>query len=346
MIFTGGGALAAGAAEAARALAERLQAPVVMSENGRGTMDDRHPLALTALGGRAVLPHADVVLVAGSRFLDGHGSPVHVSDKARFIYLNAEPADMSAPRQPGLAITGDARLGLEALLAALPADIAPRTDATDRIRLVKDWVKLQTGAIQPQTDYVAALRETMADDDILVSELTQVGYFSNIGYPVHRPRSFVTPGYQGTLGYGFNTALGAAHGNRDKRVVSLNGDGGFSWGLQELATAARDQCNISIVVFVDGYYGNVRRIQNRVFGHEIGVKLTNPDFALLAQAYGLPTEAVDSPAGLKQALADAKRRGGPALIQVAVGVMPSPWALIHPFVPSPTPVPPNPLGEP
>ncbi len=346
VIFAGGGAAAAGAADAARALAERLQAPVVMSENGRGTMDDRHPLALTALGGRAVLPHADVVLVAGSRFLDGHGTPVHQSDKTRIIYINAEPADMAAPRQAGIAIEGDARLGLEALLAALPADAAPRAEASARVRLVKDWSQLQTSAIQPQTDFVAALRETMADDDILVSELTQVGYFSNIGYPVHSPRSFITPGYQGTLGYGFNTALGAAHGNRNKRVVSLNGDGGFSWGLQELATAARDQCNLSIVVFVDGYYGNVRRIQNRVFGHEIGVKLTNPDFALLAQAYGLPTEAVDSPAGLRQALADAKARGGPALIQVAVGVMPSPWALIHPFVPSPTPVPPNPLGEP
>ncbi|WP_062768290.1 thiamine pyrophosphate-binding protein [Sphingopyxis terrae] len=344
-IHLGGGAVAANAGDAARALAEKLQAPAVMSENGRGALDDRHPLALTALGGRAVYPHADVILVAGSRFLDGHAHPIHANADTRYIYLNVEPSDAGAPRNDGLFIAGDARLGLEAILAALPADMV-RASAADRIALVKAWSQQQTGAIQPQTDYVEALRSTMADDDILVSELTQVGYFSNIGFPVHAARSFITPGYQGTLGYGFNTALGAAHGNPDRRVVSLNGDGGFGWGLQELATAARDQVNLSIVVFVDGYFGNVRRIQNRVFGHEIGVQLTNPDFEHLGKAYGLPTHSVDSPAGLKEALAAAKTRGGPALIQVSVGQMPSPWALIHPFVPSPTPVPANPLGEP
>lgn len=345
VIQAGGGVLASDGGEALRALAERLQAPVVMSENGRGSLDDRHPLALTALGGRSVFPHADVVLVAGSRFLDGHASPTHAAPGTKYVYLNVEPNDWNAPRRPGLSILGDARLGLEALLSALPADLE-RAPVADKVALVKDWIALQTGAIQPQTDFVAALRGTMADDDILVSELTQVGYFSNIGYPVHSPRAFITPGYQGTLGYGFNTALGAAHGNPGKRVVSLNGDGGFSWGLQELATAARENYDLSIVVFVDGYYGNVRRIQNRVFGNEIGVKLTNPDFELLAKAYGLHSEAVDSPDGLRDALRAAKERGGPALIQVAVGVMPSPWALIHPFVPSMVPVPPNPLGEP
>lgn len=344
-IHLGGGAVASNAGDAARALAETLQAPVVMSENGRGALDDRHPLALTALGGRAVYPHADVILVAGSRFLDGHAHPIEAAEGVRYIYLNVEPKDTAAPRSEGLVIAGDARLGLEAILAALPADLA-REPVADRIALVKAWSAQQTGAIQPQTDYVDALRSTMADDDILVSELTQVGYFSNIGFPIHAQRSFITPGYQGTLGYGFNTALGAAHGNPDRRVVSLNGDGGFGWGLQELATAARDQLNLSIVVFVDGFFGNVRRIQNRVFGHEIGVQLTNPDFDHLGKAYGLPTALVDSPDGLKDALAEAKDRGGPALIQVSVGTMPSPWALIHPFVPSPTPVPANPLGEP
>lgn len=345
VLYVGGGVVAAQAGDAAKALAEKIQAPLVTSENGRGAVDDRHPLALTALGRRAVLPHADVILVAGSRFLDGHGTPIQASENARYIYLNVESNDVGAPRQEGLAVVGDARVGLEALLAALPADLQ-REPIADRVALVKAWSSAQTDAIQPQTDYVAAMRSTMADDDILVSELTQVGYFSNIGFPVYGPHSFITPGYQGTLGYGFNTALGAAHGNPDRRVVSINGDGGFGWGLQELATVARDQVNLSIVVFVDGFFGNVRRIQKRVFGHEIGVQLVNPDFEHLGRAYGLPTHSVDSPAGLRDALETAKQRGGPALIQVSVGEMPSPWALIHPFVPSPTPVPPNPLGEP
>ena len=344
VIQAGGGAAAAGAGEAIRALAEALQAPVVTTEGARGLIDDRHPLALTTLGGRALWPHADAVLVIGSRFLNAVARPSFASDKTQFIYLNLDADHTAGPRQPGIAIQADARAGAEALLAALPAQ--DRAPAADRIAAVKDWAQVQLDTIQPQGSFVGALRGAMADDDILVSELTQVGYYGNIAFPVHGPRRYVTPGYQGTLGYGFNTALGAAHGNRDKRVVSISGDGGFGWGLQELATAARDGCNISIVVFVDGHFGNVRRIQQREFGHEFVTELTNPDFDLLARAYGIPGEQVDSPEGLHAALVAAKQRGGPALIKVAVGEMPSPWGLIHDFVPLATPAPANPLGEP
>ncbi|MCW6529849.1 thiamine pyrophosphate-binding protein [Sphingomonas sp. MMSM20] len=344
VICAGGGAVASQATAEIQALAERLQAPVVMTEAGRGLIDDRHPLALIGLGGRAVLPHADVVLVAGSRFLDGTATPTDKRDGVTYIYLNTDPNHMGAPRAAGIVLEGDVQEGARALLAAIGTGEAPA--ATDRIAKVKQWCAQQIEAIRPQHDYVQALRGTMADDDILVSELTQVGYYSNIAFPVYGPHRFITPGYQGTLGYGFNTALGAAHGNPHRRTVSLNGDGGFSWGMQELATLARDQLNLSVVVFVDGKFGNVQRIQRRVFGAEFGTDVASPDFALLGQAYGLPTVVTDSPEGLAEALRNAKQRGGPALIAVKVGEMPSPWALIHPFVPSPVPVPPNPLGEP
>lgn len=344
VICVGGGAVASGATTEIQALAERLQAPVVMSEAGRGLIDDRHPLALIALGGRAVLPHADVVLVAGSRFLDGMAQPTDKRAGVTYIYLNTNANHMGAPRAEGIVLEGDVQAGTAALLAAI--GVGRAASATDRIAKVKQWAAQQVNAIRPQHDYVQALRETMADDDILVSELTQVGYYSNIAFPVYGPYRFITPGYQGTLGYGFNTALGAAHGNPDRRVISLNGDGGFSWGIQELATLARDGLNASIVVFVDGKFGNVQRIQRRVFGAEFGTDVASPDFDLLGRAYGLPTVTTDSPEGLRDALRAAKERGGPALIAVKVGEMPSPWALIHPFVPSPVPVPPNPLGDP
>ena len=344
VIFAGGGAIAGKAGAEVLALAERLQAPVVMSEGGRGLIDDRHPLALTSVGGRAVLPHADVILVVGSRFIDGMAQPTDRRDGVTYIFLNADPRHLGAPRPAGIAIESDARAGVAALLEVLGQGTAP--SVADRIAKVKAWASAQVDAIKPQHDYVRALRGAMADDDILVSELTQVGYYSNIAFPIHAGRSFVTPGYQGTLGYGFNTALGAAHGNPDRRVVSLNGDGGFGWGLQELATLARDKLDMTVVVFVDGKFGNVQRIQRRVFGAEFGTDVASPDFDMLGRAYGLPTVTTDSPEGLAEALATARRHGGPALIAVKVGEMPSPWALIHPFVPSPVPVPPNPLGDP
>jgi acetolactate synthase-1/2/3 large subunit len=123
-------------------------------------------------------------------------------------------------------------------------------------------------------------------------------------------------------------AAGAV-GALDKRTVSITGDGGFGWALQELATAARYHLNLTTVVFADGFFGNVRRIQKRVFGRVMGAELYNPDFQLLAQAFGVRSERVNSPAGLAAALSAAKVAGGPSLIEVQVGEMPSPWALIQ-----------------
>jgi acetolactate synthase-1/2/3 large subunit len=223
--------------------------------------------------------------------------------------------------------------------------IAERTSRSGDVAKVRAWEDIQTQAIKPQADYVAVLRDHIADDATLVSELTQVGYFSNIAYPVYAPRTLVTPGFQGTLGYGFPTALGVSAGAPEKRTVSITGDGGFGWALQELATAAKYRLNLTTIVFADGYFGNVRRIQKRAFGRVIGADLHNPDFQLLAQAFGVRCERVRSPADLASALVAAKIAGGPSLIEVQVGEMPSPWALIHPFVPAAIPPPANPLDE-
>jgi acetolactate synthase-1/2/3 large subunit len=127
-------------------------------------------------------------------------------------------------------------------------------------------------------------------------------------------------------------------------VVSINGDGGFGWGLQELATAARYALDVTIVVFADGRFGNVQRIQRRTFGQEYVTEVANPDFQHLALAFGIPFSRVASPEGLGAALKGGTRPG-PMLIEVQVGEMASPWPIIHAFVPSPAAPPPNPLGE-
>jgi acetolactate synthase-1/2/3 large subunit len=163
---------------------------------------------------------------------------------------------------------------------------------------------------------------------------------------VSRPRSYLTPGYQGTLGYGLPTSLGAAFANPARRVISLNGDGGFGWNMQELLTAARYRPNVTIIVFADGAYGNVRRIQRRVFGQEFATEVANPDFSSLAAACRLPFRSVANPEELHDALVASTAQAGPMLIEARVGEMASPWPVILAFVPSPTPPPPNPLGEP
>jgi acetolactate synthase-1/2/3 large subunit len=346
LIYAGGGVLAANSSSELQALAERLDAPVVMSENGRGALSDRHPLALPALAGRALMPHADVVLVVGSRFVTLGGVPMYEpASHARHIYLHVEAADATGPREPGLVLAGDARLGLDQLRAALGPSRAAGW-GTAASKKVREWCDVQLAPLEPQMSWIRALRSAIPDDGILVNELTQVGYLSTLAYPVHSPRSFITPGYQGTLGYGFPTAIGAAIGNPDRVVVSINGDGGFGWNLQELATAARYRVPVIAVVFKDNAFGNVRRIQREVFAREIGSDLHNPDFVKLAEAFGVNAARVNTPDALTGAIREATntRDRGPLLLEVPVGEMPSPWHLINRLAKRQHAPPPNPLG--
>jgi acetolactate synthase I/II/III large subunit len=347
MIYAGGGVMASGASAALQALAERLGAPVVMSENGRGSISDHHPLALAALGGRALIPHSDAIIVVGSRFVTLKALPMYErSPNAKYIYLNINEADTTGPRERGLAVTGDARLSLEALRAALGPSTSKGWGEAACAK-VRQWCDLQLAPLEPQMSWLNALRTGIPDDGILVNELTQNGYLATLAYPVYGPRTFITPGYQGTLGYGLPTAIGAAIGNPDRFVVAISGDGGFGWNMQELATAARYNVPVVSVIFNDGAFGNVRRIQRDVFGREIGSTLHNPDFLKLADAFGVAAERVTTPAALTAALraAASSRKRGPLLLEVPVGEMPSPWHLINRFATQPHAPPPNPLSE-
>jgi acetolactate synthase-1/2/3 large subunit len=346
IIYVGGGIISSNATEQLGAFANKIHAPVVMSDNGRGAMSDRHPLAMNALAGRAVFAHADVVLVVGSRFVDALTPTLSwPAGRIRFIHINIDADDLGPPREPEIAIAADAAT----VLPMLCERVARRTViSVEKAQDVKAWAQRQIDQIEPQASYVRALRKAMSGDGIFVNELTQVGYLARIAFPVYEPRSYIGPGYQGTLGYGFPVALGAAVGGKGRRVVSITGDGGFGWNLQELATAQRYKLPITLIVFNDGHYGNVRAIQKREFGAEVAVDLANPDFGLLARAFGVAFESVDTPEALGGAVRQANAHDGPVMIEVKIGVVPSPWHLLRlqPMKGMTGPVAPaNPLGE-
>jgi acetolactate synthase-1/2/3 large subunit len=347
VIYAGGGVLAARASSALREVAERLQAPVVMSDNGRGALSDRHPLALNTLGGRAVFPHADVVLVVGSRFVEvSFGRPAWPAEGKSYVFLNSNTADWGPPRSCEVGVHADARLGLEALAAELSTRKTSRTAELEKVRA---WVSQQANDIAPQSAWTRALRAAIPDEGVLVMDLTQVGYFARLMYPVYQPNTFITPGYQGTLGYGFAAGLGVAAGNPGRAVVSIIGDGGFGWNMQELATARKYDFGLVTVVFNDGYFGNVRTMQKEQFGQEFGVKLRNPRFDKLAEAFDIPFARVENPNALTNVLRDALAQRGPFLLEARVDELPSPWHLFRlqaPFGKASFPAAPNPLGEP
>ncbi|MDA3038257.1 MAG: thiamine pyrophosphate-binding protein [Actinomycetota bacterium] len=327
VIYVGGGGCAAEAWNELAALATTLGAPLISSPNGKGAFDDRHPLAVLPLGHKELLHRADVVLFVGTRALNGQGRPLDVAPEAALISLNNDPRAFLAPRTLTQTITGDARTGCAALVERLGGSARePWCHDLDEIR---EWIQSEFAPLEPQRSYVAALRAALPDDTVLVNELTQVGYAARQLFPVHHPRSYLDPGYQGTLGYGYPTAIGAAVGNPHRPVVSLNGDGGFGYGLSEMATVMQYQLPLVGVVFTDGAYGNVRRMHKQQFdGVHHGTDLTNPDMLKLADAFGMTGYRANSPEEFGQALSDTIAANEPCLIDVPMGELPDPWAIV------------------
>ena len=339
MIMVGGGVIAANASAELLAVAEALEAPVLMGENGRGAIDARHRLAFDALALRAFRGDADLVLAVGTRFVSTFGTKVDTNG-APVILLNAEEADLHGPREAAVRIHADAALGLAAISDQLgrPA----RESRSTEFAGVRSWLEEQFSDLAPQREYLGAIRGALPDDGVFVSEFTQVGYAASALYPAYQPRTYIGPGYQGTLGYGFATALGVKAADPNRAVVSVNGDGGFSWTLQELSTAKRYGIGLVTIVFHDGFYGNVRRIQkNRYDARYFASDLTNPDYQQLAGAFGIASARAFTPDQLAGVLADAIPANEPILIEVPVGEFPSPWHLIHEGIPSPAPLAPD-----
>ena len=181
--------------------------------------------------------------------------------------------------------------------------------------------------------YLNVIREVLPEDGIFVDELSQVGMTSWFGFPVYSPRTFISCGYQGTLGYGFNTALGVQIANPGKPVISVNGDGGFMFGVQELATAVQYGINLVSIVFNNRSWENVRRDQvNKFNGHVFGAELHNPDFVNLTESFGAAAYRSTSPDELRGALEQAFKVSGPAVIEVPIepGTEAAPWDFLMP----------------
>src|SRR5581483_5638166 len=249
-----------------RQIAEMLQAPVIMSSNGRGALSDRHYLAHMALAGSVLTPQADVVLAVGTRSVQPATMPWGVKAAQTVIQLDIDAAEIGRNYKDVLGLQADAKQGLAQLLERLPRYNRSRPSIKEESEALRARERAALDSIKPQADLAMAIRGELPDDGILVSEMTQVGYWSNQGYPVYEPRTFITAGYQGTLGFGFATAMGAKIANPDRKVVSINGDGGFGYQLQELSTLARFNINQVTVVFNDDAFGNVNRIQREQMG--------------------------------------------------------------------------------
>jgi acetolactate synthase-1/2/3 large subunit len=195
---------------------------------------------------------------------------------------------------------------------------------------------VQATRLEPDVAVVADAREAAAAlaDGFFVEEICQAGFASYFGFGVHAPRQFVTCGYQGTLGFGYPTSLGVKAAFPDRAVVSIAGDGGFGFGIGELAAAVQYDLGVVAVVFNNNAFGNVLLDQQRLYaGRDVGARLHNPDFAAVAEAFGAAGYCVRSPEALEVALTKALADGRPAVIEVKTtigGAAATPWKYLMP----------------
>jgi acetolactate synthase-1/2/3 large subunit len=330
MIMVGGGARHA-AAEILE-LAEHLQAPVVSFRGGRGIVSDEHPLGLSCAAGFRCWAQTDVLIGIGTRLeLQWFRWP---DQPAALQVINVDIDPVQTRRiKPDLSVVADAKEGAAALVSALRAQGKAHDPRTDEFTQLKLRVEKDFQRVSPHVQFLAAIREVLPRDGYFVEEICQAGFASYFAFPVYEPRHFITCGPQGTLGFGFPTALGVQAAHPGQPVVSITGDGGFMFGVQDLATAVQYDLNLVTIVFNNDAFGNVWNDQNRLFeGRTIGSELRNPDFVALAEAFGAAGLRARTPEELRTALDTALAGGRPTVIEVPVprtgGA--TPWEFLMP----------------
>jgi acetolactate synthase-1/2/3 large subunit len=335
MIFVGSGALAAG--DEILELAELIDAPVVAFRSGRGIVSNAHELGLTMAAAYRLWPQTDLMIGIGTRLeLPAMTRWPFRPDGLKCIRIDIDPVEMRR-YAPDAAVVADANTGTSELAAAV-RKVGYSKTSTRRaaIREASAAALKEIQKIQPQMAYLNILREVLPSNAIVTDELSQVGFASWYGFPIYQPRTFISSGYQGTLGSGFPTALGAKVAHPDRPVVAITGDGGFMFGVQELSTAVQFKIGVVVLVFNNNSYGNVRRDQRERFeGRIVASDLVNPDFVKLAESFGVGAARVTSPDNFRPALEKALADGGPYLIDIEVprDSEASPWAFIHPAKP-------------
>jgi acetolactate synthase-1/2/3 large subunit len=320
-------------------LAETLQAPVTAFRSGRGIVPEDHALGVASVAARELWDDVDVLVGVGSRLEMPYmrwGDSMRYERKPsrgpKLIRIDIDSDEMRR-FEPDVGLVADSATACRLLAERLRSRAVPSRARVDEIAAAKRVAAAAIDRVQPQAAFLRAIRAVLPREGILVPELSQVGFATYTGaFPVLGPRTYISEGFQGTLGFGFPTALGVKVANRNKPVVSVTGDGGFMFGVQELATAAQYGIALVTIVFNNGSFANVLRDQQLQFGgRTIGSRLENPDFVRLADSFGVAARRVAEPRELERALEVELAAARPALIEVAVeaGVEQSPWPLIH-----------------
>jgi acetolactate synthase-1/2/3 large subunit len=266
---------------------------------------------------------ADVALALGTRLYQpvfnwGWDEDLHI------IKVDIEAAELKRLPAPLTGIQAEVTEFVAALCAALPKYLAKPVDRSAVLTQVRAECREALAGLALPRRIVEILREEIGEDGILVSDVTQLNHAALDMHPVYKPHTYISSGYQGTLGFGPCAALGAKVGKPEVPVVCLVGDGGFMYAAQELATAVQFDIPVIMLVINDGAYTNVEGILNRGYGgRAIATTLVNPDFVKFADSFGVAARRVTTPEQMQQALRELIAAQVPAVIDYQVKDIPT-----------------------
>ncbi|KNY26240.1 biosynthetic-type acetolactate synthase large subunit [Pseudobacteroides cellulosolvens] len=328
VLYIGGGVINADASGIITEIAEKNSIPVACTLMGLGAISPENPLYLGMLGMHGarytnyLLHEADLIIALGVRFDDRATGKVDTfCPNATIIHFDIDNAEINKVKRADINIVG----GLKPILHKL----APSINKNDRIEWIgkfNDLKKKHPFVMPPETDLfhpltiIKELGNILSDDDIVATDVGQHQMWTAQGYPVRKPRTFLTSGGLGTMGFGLPTAIGAAMANPDKKVVCISGDGSILMNIQEFATLADLQSDLKVIIMNNGHLGLVRQQQEMIYNkHYIASKFdSSPDFAAIAKGFGIKGVRVDKDENPIEIIRKCISEPGPCVIDVPV----------------------------
>jgi acetolactate synthase-1/2/3 large subunit len=334
LLYAGGGVLSSGAWKELKELAELMQLPVVATLMGKGVFPEDHHLSLGMPGmhgakyANYAITETDLLIAVGVRFDDRvTGKLAAFASKAKVIHVDIDPAEIGKNKAVDVPIVGDAKSVLAEMVSELrKANAEPRTDAW--MRVIDDWrtrfpfhYHEREGVVMPEY-VVERVRELTKDrPTVICTEVGQNQMWACQYTHIREPRTWVSSGGLGTMGFGLPAAIGAQIGRPGYLVIDIAGDGSIQMNSQEMATAAIEKLPVKVVLLNNGYLGMVRQWQELFYDKRYASSTLAqdcPDYVKLADAYGWLGLRVTDPAGVDAALLEAFEHDGPAFIDFRV----------------------------
>jgi len=326
VIYAGGGVINGGAHEELLRLAEMLLVPVATTLMGLGGFPGNHPLSVGMLGmhgskyANYAVSECDLLIGVGVRFDDRVTSKLEAfAPGATIIHIDIDPAEIGKNVGVDIPVVGDVRNSLQEIIERLQ----PRLESRWRDK-IQNWKKeypiefVENGRLKPQ-EVIRELYNVTRGEVRVVTDVGQHQMWAAHYYTYHRPRTFITSGGLGTMGFGFPAALGVQVACPDDTVLCISGGGSFQMNLQELATAVYYKLPVKVAILNNGYLGMVRQWQELFYNRRYSyTEITGPDFVKLAESYGAVGMRVNQKSQVREAVEEALRVPGPVVIDFPI----------------------------